>query len=92
MERLADGTPRYAKREISIGDSRWICYEDRKEHVWACHYGKQPKDISLGNGMSARISPPTVTLRGEGWEDDAKLTAFLSRVSKSIAEKGLQTM
>ena len=86
MEKLADGTPRYAKREILAGDSKWICYADRKEHVWVCHYMKQPADISFGNGMSARVSPPTCSLRGEGWEDDAKLIAFLSRVSKSIAK------
>lgn len=89
MENLADGTPRYAKREIPAGDSRWVCYVDRKEHIWVCHYGKQPKDISFSSEMSARVSPPTVTLRGGGWEDDAKLVAFLSRVARSIAEKGL---
>lgn len=89
MERLPDGTTRYSKREVRAGDSIWICYADRKERIWVCHYGKQPADIPFGNGMSARISPPTCVLRGEGWEDDAKLIPFLSRVGESIRKKGL---
>jgi hypothetical protein len=89
MERLPDGKARYAKREIQAGGSLWICYEDRKEHIWVCHYGKQPMDISFENEMSARISPPTCSLRGEGWKDDPKLIAFLSRVGEAIRKKGL---
>lgn len=89
MERLPDGTPRYAKREIRAGGSLWICYEDRKERIRVCHYGKLPTEVPFPNGTSARVSPPSCTLRGEGWEDDAKLVAFLSSVGEAIRKKGL---
>ncbi len=88
MERLDDGSPRYARRDVQAGDSLWICHLDRKKKIWVCHYGKKPSDIPFGDGMSARVSPQSVTLRGVGWEDDAKLIAFLKRVSEAIKKSG----
>ena len=89
MERLPDGKARYSKREVRAGGSLWICYADRKERICVCHYGKQPADIPFPDGASARVSPPSVTLRGEAWEDDSSLIPFLSKVGEAIRKKGL---
>lgn len=73
---------------MEAGGRLWICYADRRDKIWVCHCGKKPSELSFPDGSSARVSPQTATLRGEAWEDEGRLRAFLSRLAEAMGKKG----
>lgn len=88
MERLPDGTQRYAKEILkdSLG-RQWICYLDLKDRIWVCHLENKPRELSGKTGLKARITPLTAVLRDGGGEarwDREKAIRFLSKLTENV--------